>query len=105
VQVKKPALIPKVPTVGTNMRVRGQQSGTQPRIRELPGHRGRVSSSHHLMVPQRVVPVVKEARLPDLVIRTAAIHPAEVCRSGAPVLYVTARVVNIGRSASAARRA
>ncbi len=103
VQVKKPALIPKVPKVGTNMRVRGQQSGTQPRIRELPGHRGRVSSSHHLMVPQRIVPVVKEARLPDLVIRTAAIHPAEVCRSGAPVLYVTARVVNIGRGASAAK--
>jgi len=52
---------------------------------------------------QRIVPVVREARLPDLVIRTAAIHPAEVCRSGAPVLYVTARVVNIGRGASAVR--
>ncbi len=103
VHAKKPNLIPKVPRVGTNMRVRDQQSGTQPRIRGLPGHRGRTSSGRRLMVPQHIVPIVKEARLPDLVIRSAVIRPAKVCRSGAPVLYVTARVVNIGRGASTAK--
>lgn len=47
-------------------------------------------------------PVLKVGQLPDLVIRTATIQRAEFCRPGAPVLYVTARVQNVGHGTSAA---
>lgn len=52
---------------------------------------------------ERLNPVLKEGRLPDLVIRAASIRPARTCQSGAPVLYVTARVSNIGHGPSPAK--
>lgn len=52
---------------------------------------------------ERLNPALRVLPLPDLVIRTASIRRARDCRSGAPALYVTARVSNIGHATSAAK--
>ncbi len=67
VHAKKPNLIPKVPRVGTNMRVHDQQSGTQPRIRGLPGHRGMVSTGRRarLQLPPPRLRVIRESSKTD----------------------------------------
>lgn len=48
-------------------------------------------------------PVQRVPRMPDLVIRRASIRRARECRPGAPALYVTAVVQNIGHSPSVAK--
>ena len=73
-----------------------------------------VSVTHLRMAPpiRRIAPIPNRRGLPDLVIRSVGIRPAPgvagivampPCRAGAPVLFVTARVQNIGHGPSAAK--
>jgi len=50
---------------------------------------------------RRIKPVLNKSA--DLVIHNASIRLAQRCHAGAPVLYVTARVQNVGQAASVAK--